>query len=338
MLERASLTFFMVCILCISSTACAQEYKPLEGDPKAMRQRYQRWQDKYGRKYKSEEEKAYRFGIYKSNLEFVDFINSQNLSYKLSDNKFADITNIEFTTNYMGFQTRRDLKMRFSYDKEEDLPTTVDWRKRGAVTPIKEQGKCGSCWAFSAVAAVEGINKIKTGNLVSLSEQELVDCDVNSGNQGCSGGFMEKAFSFIKDNGLSTEEDYPYKGLQGTCDEDKLKRRAVNISGYERIPVNNEKSLQAAVARQPVSVAIDAGSYGFQLYSSGIFTGYCGKNLNHGVTAVGYGEDSGKKYWIVKNSWGLDWGESGYVRITRNSADKEGTCGIAMQASYPVQA
>ncbi|CAN6572959.1 unnamed protein product [Malus baccata var. baccata] len=132
----------MVCILCISSTACAQEYKPLEGDPKAMRQRYQRWQDKYGRKYKSEEEKAYRFGIYKSNLEFVDFINSQNLSYKLSDNKFADITNIEFTTNYMGFQTRRDLKMRFSYDKEEDLPTTVDWRKHGAVTPIKEQGKC----------------------------------------------------------------------------------------------------------------------------------------------------------------------------------------------------
>lgn len=149
---------------------------------------------------------------------------------------------------------------------------------------------------------------------------------------------MEKAFSFIKDNGLSTEEDYPYTGSDGTCDDDKLKKSVVNISGYVIIPANSEKSLQAAVAGQPVSVAVDAGGYAFQLYSSGIFTGNCGKNLNHGVTAVGYGEDSGKNYWIVKNSWSTDWGESGYIRMKRDSVNKEGTCGIAMQASYPIKA
>ncbi|PQM41613.1 zingipain-2 [Prunus yedoensis var. nudiflora] len=272
-----------------------------------MKERYERWLQKYGRIYKNREEAKYRFGVYKSNIEFVDFVNSQNLSYKLTDNKFADITNLEFTNTFMGFQTRSHLKTRFSYDKDEDLLTAVDWRKNGAVTPIKNQGQCGSCWAFSAVAAVEGINQIKTGKLVSLSEQELVDCDVKTGNEGCNGGYMEKAFSFIKDNGLSTEKDYPYKGSDGICDEDSLKNRAVNISGYESIPANS------------------------------IFTGQCGKNLNHGVTAIGYGEDSGKKYWIVKNSWGPDWGESGYIRMTRDTVDKKGTCGIAMQASYPVK-
>lgn len=185
---------------------------------------------------------------------------------------------------------------------------------------------------------MEGINQIKTGKLVSLSEQELMDCDVDSGNEGCNGGYMDKAFDFINSNGLTTETDYPYKGTDCTCNKDKERDHVVEISGHEKVPANNEKSLQAAVAEQPVSVAIDAGSYEFQLYSEGIFDGPCGKDLNHGVTAVGYGEEDAKKYWLVKNSWGTEWGEAGYIKISRDSIDKEGTCGIAMEASYPLKA
>ncbi|PHT66237.1 Vignain [Capsicum annuum] len=155
----------------------------------------------------------------------------------------------------------------------------MDWRKKGVVTGIKDQGQCGCCWAFSVVAATEGINKIKTGKLISLSEQELVDCDTSS-NMGCEG---------VK-----------------------------------------------AVANQPVSVAIDANASDFQFYSSGVFTGECGTELDHGVTAVGYGETSdGMEYWLVKNSWGTGWGENGYIRMQRNIDAEEELCGIAMQASYP---
>ncbi|GMH07286.1 hypothetical protein Nepgr_009126 [Nepenthes gracilis] len=315
----------LLCMLCASSTAYCYVLKPY--DPELYEQRFKEWQNVYNRQYKDRDEWLLRFGIYQSNLQFIDYINSQNLSIQLTDNRFTDMTNAEFKSLFLNLLTvsTRSKNCRNSTEYgHKDLPPSVDWRKEGAVTPVKNQGKCGSCWAFSTVAAVEGIYKIKTGKLVSLSEQELVDCDKS--NQGCNGGYMEKAFTFIQHNGITTEENYPYTGTPAT------------ITGYENVPANDEKTLQAAVAQQPVSVAIDASGVMMQLYSGGIFDEFCGKNLNHGVTAVGYGEETGNKYWVVKNSWGSDWGEQGYIRLKRDlMTDKEGTCGIAKMASYPVK-
>ncbi|CAN0913622.1 KDEL-tailed cysteine endopeptidase CEP2 [Linum grandiflorum] len=322
-------------ILCVHAMASSSDL-----DPTDIGERYNKWMSKHGRKYKNRDEYFHRFQIYQSNVHYINYINSKNLSYQLTDNKFADLTNDEFKSRYLG------LSMPRSNPKHKEctcggvskpLPVQADWRKSGAVTKVKDQGNCGSCWAFSAVSAVESLHKIKTGKLLTLSEQELVDCDVDGENEGCNGGFMNDAFEFIKEiGGLATEKKYPYIGRDSICDKKKLKDLAVNIKGYVVVPANNETALQAAVAKQPVSVAVDAGSYSFQFYSSGVFTGSCGTNLNHGVVAVGYGAEGGKKHWIVRNSWASDWGEDGYIRLERDVKSRGGKCGIAMMASHPI--
>ncbi|XP_028752644.1 senescence-specific cysteine protease SAG39-like isoform X3 [Neltuma alba] len=223
----------------------------------------------------------------------------------------------------------------FKCENVTGVPSPVNWRRQGAVTPVKNQGDCRCCWAFSAVAATEGITKLSTGKLISLSEQELVDCDKGV-DHGCEGGLMDDAFKFIiKNNGITSEANYPYKGVDGTCNANEEANHVATIKGYEDVPTNSEQALQKAVANQPVSVAIDASGSDFQFYSSGIFTGSCGTELDHGVTAIGYGVSGNTEYWLVKNSWGTEWGEEGYIRMQRNVAAQEGLCGIAMQASYP---
>ncbi|VDP99122.1 unnamed protein product [Trichobilharzia regenti] len=208
------------------------------------------------------------------------------------------------------------------------LPNKVDWRKKGAVTPIKNQGNCGSCWAFSSTGAIEGQHYRKTKKLVSLSEQQLVDCSGHYGNNGCNGGLMNFAFTYVKDNeGIDSEVSYPY--TSGATGEENARclfnasNIAAQVTGFINISPGNESALMDAVATKgPVSVAINTPSELRTVYS-----------LDHGVLVVGYGEENGQPYWLVKNSWGPEWGESGYIKILRN---KSNMCGIATAASYPL--
>ncbi|KAL2453815.1 Cysteine proteinase RD21a [Abeliophyllum distichum] len=309
-----------------------------------MMSMYESWLVKHGKSYNGLGEKEKRFEIFKDNLRYIDEQNSvENRTYKLGLNRFADLKNEEYRSTYLG--AKPDARRRFSRTKSDrytpkdgdSLPESIDWREKGAVVPVKDQGSCGSCWAFSTIVAVEGINQIKTGNLISLSEQELVDCDT-SYNEGCNGGLMDYAFEFIiKNGGIDSEEDYPYTGRDGQCDSYRKNAKVVSIDAYEDVTPYNEKALQKAVANQPISIAVEAGGRDFQLYESGIFSGKCGLDLDHGVAAVGYGSENGVDYWIVRNSWGASWGEKGYLRMQRNVAAKSGLCGIAVEPSYPTK-
>jgi len=264
-----------------------------------------------------------------------NMMNAATEGYTMTINKFSDMTPEEFK-KMMGYKA--DLAQPTNDVitlNEVGLPDSVDWRTQGAVTPVKNQGQCGSCWSFSATGSVEGINKIKSGTLVSVSEQQLVDCSTKEGNQGCNGGLMDLAFKYVESHKLETESDYPYKAVDGKCKVDESKA-VVGITGFKDVTPKSPAQLQAAVAQQPVSVAIEADTEVFQSYSQGIISSTgCGTSLDHGVLVVGYGSESGKDYWILKNSWGEDWGEKGFFRILRESKSGPGICGLQLQASYP---
>lgn len=316
-------------------------------DSSSMVEKHESWMARHGRTYEDDIEKAKRLNIFEKNVKFIEsFNNNGTKSYKLGINEFADLTSEEFLRYYT---TKHGLNDKFSstksqqlspttlsslkYENLSDVPSDMDWRQSGVVTSIKDQGQCGCCWAFSAVAALEGANKLSTGKLIPLSEQQLLDCTTDT--YGCDGGLITTAFDYIvKNGGIAAESDYPYEQSQDSC---RNQESVVKMSRYENVPASSEPTLLTAVAKQPIAVGI-AVNENFHLYQSGVYDGNCGDRLNHAVTIIGYGtsNESGTKYWLIKNSWGTSWGENGYMKIARDIGIEDGLCGIATMASYPI--
>ena len=297
------------------------------------------WKGKYGKTYRSIYEENKRQKIWLQNRDYVNEHNSMDSSFQLEVNEFADMTAEEFASIYNGYGKGRrrenqesDNTTMYRYTGGS-IPDTVDWRTKGLVTPVKNQKQCGSCWAFSTTGSLEAAHAKKTGQLVSLSEQNLVDCD--KGDHGCQGGLMKTAFKYIAENkGIDTEASYPYKAKKGHC-EFKKQDIGATVERHVSIFTTDCRALKEAVAKiGPISVGMDASHGSFQLYKSGIYDpNKCSsRKLDHGVLVVGYGKEDGKDYWLVKNSWGKNWGMEGYFKI----ASKDNLCGICTSACYPV--
>jgi C1A family cysteine protease len=304
---------------------------------------FSKWVAQHSKKY-THENFFYRYTVFKHNMDKVIAHNKAGKSWTLAMNKFGDMTPEEFKSTMLGYNyvNRSVLRSKNAPKKSVGHPNeqepVVDWRKHGAVTKVKDQKQCGSCWAFSATGSMEGAWFIKNKHLVSLSEQELVDCSGAEGNQGCNGGLMDNAFQYVITNGgIDDESDYPYTAQDGTCNTAASK--LVTISSFSDVTPMSTDALDKAIHIGPVSVAIEADQSVFQMYSGGVIDDdSCGTQLDHGVLAVGYseGDDQGQPYYIVKNSWGANWGLNGYVYIASTEDGTPGICGILSEPSYPI--
>ena len=257
--------------------------------------------------------------------------------HEIELNKFADWSDQEYEA-LLGF--------KFDASKEQknvavldfgDLPAEVNWAEAGKVTPVKNQGSCGSCWSFSATGAIESAHMIKGGEQVLLSEQQLVDCSLSYGNNGCGGGLVEYAFNYVKHKPLETEDEYPYQAKDSKCTQD-VHPGDVQLSDFKDVQRFNPEQLAQALQLGPVSVGVNAATFGFKFYKSGVIKRACnGDSIDHAVLAVGYGTEKGTPYWLVKNSWGADWGEKGYFKVLRDmKATDGGMCGILYTPAYPI--
>jgi C1A family cysteine protease len=315
---------FLLISLCVfAATASFVDVTPL----------WEAWKYKHMRTY-SETEEALRFAIFSDNHHKIMKWNAEHYEPKLAINQFADLTATEFKATYTGcgfYESNPDQAHILEEEDIGSLPTSVDWRNKGAVTPVKDQGQCGSCWAFSTTGVIEGHYFIKNNELLSFSEQQIVDCDTGT-DQGCNGGWPYLAIQYAAKNGLEVESDYPYTAQDGKCKYNKQKAKQV-ATDYKYVTPKSVNALKTALVDQPVSILIEADQDVFQFYSSGVIKANCGANLDHAVLAVGYKKVGVLEAWIVKNSWGTSWGDSGYVYISTIGAlnQGQGVCGILAQ-------
>jgi C1A family cysteine protease len=305
---------------------------------------FSNFQERFSKQYETFEEVESRFQIFRTNLRNIIIHNldhSQN--FTMGINQFTDLTPNEFKAQYVG-GLKAEVEVG-SYGCKtfssgaSGAPDSIDWRTKGAVTSVKDQGQCGSCWTFSATGAIEGAWAIAKGQLIDLSEEQLVECatGMSYGSHGCNGGIMEGAFKYVIEHGQCSLSSYPYTSGTGESGSCKSCSSVAHMSSCSDVKPNDQISLKAALAKQPVAVAISADTRVFQSYTSGVITSSsCYTSLDHGVLAVGYGTENGIEYYLVKNSWGESWGENGYVKIGRSdSTNDAGICGIAMDPSFP---
>ncbi|CAF3720072.1 unnamed protein product [Adineta steineri] len=324
----------------VLSSGCALAYN------KTHNQQWKLWKNKHRKNY-SDAEELVRRAVWENNLKMIEEHNLQAdlgvHTYRLGMNQHGDLTASEVVQKYTGVKVNMETK--YSQVREvlvsnstASLPSSVDWRNQNVVEAVKDQGACGSCWAFSVAGAIGSAYAIKTGTLVSLSEQQLNDCSGVVGNDGCNGGWPDNGFVYvINAGGIETESSYPYKAVDQTCMFNATDI-AVKVCDFVELPSGDEAALQQAVATiGPISVLVDASHSSFHLYESGVYneptciqTMY---HLDHAVLLIGYGTEGDNDYWLVKNSWGTSWGEQGYIKMTRNQNNQ---CGIATMANYPI--
>ena len=342
-----------------------QQYTTFDGtvelEEDLLRNQFDSFISRYRKSYTNSEEYDKRYQVFKDNYKLIEEHNLKKdvLGYTLGMNSFGDLTQEEFKLTFLGCILRtnttvstpqsENLMKTFLQDTPTDkaireltLPSWIDWRQKGAVTPVQHQGTCGSCWAFSAIAAIEGANFVARQRTDQLSTQQIIDCvGRGRGGHGCTGGLMHGAFEYAMSTDLCTEQQYPHRGREGRCVDFIACSTDHIVSNYYNVTEGSRFDLYTAIAQQPVSVGIDASGTAWQFYKAGILSSGCGEELNHAVTAVGFSTEVFWWFWknnyvIFKNSWGTDWGMDGFMHISSNYETGKGMCGMYQYANYPV--